>query len=192
MGMYDDVNISDALPYSEEMKELGLDKNDKGFQTKDLDCCLSKYYIQGNRLFQEFYKINEWVEGDPKAKSIMDIIGYLKREEPYLKECIINSDFCFHNYVHDAQDKWDCWVEFKAVVQDGVIARYELVKFEKTDNTERKTREKEWKEEIEAQNRLWYNKYIFHTSFWYKVRRYWSSTCYKLSNIFHNLANKCP
>ena len=46
------------------------------------------------------------------------------------------------------QNKWDCWIEFKAIFSNGIVDRYELVEFKKTDNTERLKQEKEWKEKI--------------------------------------------
>ena len=56
MGMFDTINVSDPLPFSDEMKELGLNINNDSFQTKDLENTLSLYYIQGGKLFLEKYK----------------------------------------------------------------------------------------------------------------------------------------
>ena len=47
MGMFDNISVADPLPYNSEMSELGLDINNRSFQTKDLDCVLAEYIIQG-------------------------------------------------------------------------------------------------------------------------------------------------
>ena len=84
MGMFDTINVSDPLPFSDEMKELGLNINNDSFQTKDLENTLSLYYIQGGKLFLEKYKKEEWVQGNQNAKHYLDRIGRLERAEPYL------------------------------------------------------------------------------------------------------------
>ena len=49
MGMFDTIQWGDKLPFSEEMREFGLDKNNWSFQTKDLDCCLANYVVQDGK-----------------------------------------------------------------------------------------------------------------------------------------------
>lgn len=189
--MFDYISVLDPLPFTDEMKSLGLDSIEF-FQTKDLDCSLSNYFIQGGKLFQEDYKINEWVEGDPKAESVMDKIGYMKREEPFLKQCFISQYISFYEYLDNVQGKWDCWVEFKAHVKDGVVISCELSSFEKKDNKERKQREKELENEWERIDSLWYNKYIFHTRFWRFLRRKITFGLYKIARFCDALSIKIP
>ena len=61
MGMFDDISVAANLPVNQQMIDLGLDKNNRGFQTKDLECCLDKYFIQDGILFLQKYKTNEWL-----------------------------------------------------------------------------------------------------------------------------------
>jgi len=69
----------------------------------------------------------------------------------------------------NVQDKWDCWVEFKAVFTESKLQKIELFKFDKTDNAERKQRNIEWEKQLEREDNLWYNKYFFRTKpyFWF-------------------------
>lgn len=191
MGMFDTLSISDTLPYTQEMKDLGLDKNDHNWQTKDLDNCMNLYYIQGGRLSLQRYKKSEWVKGDPKAKSVMDRIGYLNQEDPYLDPVNFHGEIYFYDFKQDVEDKWDCWIEFKAIFTNGIVDRYELVKFEKTDNAERKQRDKEWKEQMIKDSNKWINKYFFYTKpvRWFG-RKVWYRTCTAISNFFNKLAFK--
>lgn len=189
MGMFDTISVSDSLPYSDEMKELGLNINDSSFQTKDLENTLSQYYIQGGKLFLEKFKKEEWEQGDPNAKHYLDRIGRFKREEPYLDPVPYHGEIYFYDFKNNVQDKWDCWIEFKAVFSNGVVDRYELVKFEKTDNTERLEREKEWKEKFRIEQNKWYNRFFFHTGLyrWF-AHRVWYRGFSKLSQVLGRVA----
>jgi hypothetical protein len=84
MGMFDTVSWADPLPFSEEMIAHGLNKNNWSFQTKDFDCSMDNYVVQGNQLFLVKYRDEKWIEGDPKAKNLMDRLGYMDRTGEYL------------------------------------------------------------------------------------------------------------
>jgi hypothetical protein len=166
MGMFDTISVSGDLPFSQEMIDLGIDKNNLSFQTKDLDCTMSHYIIQNGELFEEKYKTEEWIAGDPTAKSIMDRIGFMERKGPYFDKVNFHGEIYFYEFLTNVQDKWDCWVEFKAVFTDGKLQKLELFKFDKTDNAERKARDAEMKEKIEKEQKRWINKYFFYTKFY--------------------------
>ena len=163
MGMFDDLSVADSLPFSQEMKDLGLDKNTYVWQTKDLGSSMEYYTIQGGKLFVQKFKINKWEEGDPKAKNFMDRIGHLVREEPYMEEVFHHGEVYFYDFKQDVQDKWDCWIEFKATFTKGELSGIELVKFDKEDNSERLERDRKWREEFRKNENLWRNKYFLHT-----------------------------
>lgn len=169
MGMFDTISISGDLPFSQEMIDLGINKNNLSFQTKDLECTMSHYFIQNGELFEEKYKTEEWIAGDPNAKSIMDKIGHMQREDPYFEKVNFHGEIYFYEFLMNVQDKWDCWVEFKAVFTESKLQKIELFKFDKTDNAERKQRNIEWEKQLEREDNLWYNKYIFRTKpyFWF-------------------------
>lgn len=189
--MFDTISISDSLPYTQEMKDLGLDKNDHNWQTKGLENAMDLYFIQGGRLFLQKFRKTEWVKGDPDAKSVMGRIGHINQEEPYLEPVYHHGEIYFYDFNSSVQDKWDCWVEFKAVFTNGTLDRYELVEFNKTDNAERKQREKEWQDKLMKNNNKWINKYFLHTKpvRWFSMK-VWYRACNGLASFFYNLAHK--
>lgn len=188
--MFDTLSISDSLPYTQEMKDLGLSSNNHNWQTKDLDNSMSLYYIQGGRLLEQKYKTTEWVEGDTKSKNWLDRIGHMKKEDPYLEPVYHHGEIYFYDFVQNVQDKWDCWIEFKAIFTNGFVDRYELVKFDKKDNSERLQQEKEWKENQEKIASVWYNRYFFYTKpvRWF-MNRVWYRFFTKLSTLCSKVAN---
>ena len=191
MGMFDNISISDSLPFTQEMKDLGIDSNDRSWQTKDLECYMGEYVIQGGKLFEQKYKIENWIQGNKSSKNFVDRIGYLDRKEPYLSQVHYHGEVFFYNFIQDVQGKWDCWVEFKAIFTNGIVERYELVKFEKEENTERKQRDKEFYNNLQRERNLWYNKYFFHTKpyRWFTFR-IWRPGCNALGNFFYSIAHK--
>lgn len=189
--MFDTISISDTLPYTQEMKDLGLDINNHSWQTKDLDNVLSQYFIQGGRLFLQKYKIDNWVNGDPNGKSFLDKLGYLDRKDTYLEPIYHHGEIYFYDSVRDVQDKWDCWIEFKAVFTNGGLDRYTLVKFDKEDNAERIQLYKKFKDEMRERDSKWYNKYLFYTRpyRWFS-RKVWYNSCISISGFFNKIAYK--
>jgi hypothetical protein len=166
MGMFDTISISGDLPFSQEMIDLGLNKNNLSFQTKDLDCAMSHYIIQNGELFEEKYKTEEWIEGDKNAKNVMDRIGHMDRRDPYFAKVNFHGEIYFYEFVMNVQDKWDCWIEFKAVFTNSKLEKIELFKFDKTDNAERKTRDLQFQQRMEIEHKKWINKYFFYTKFY--------------------------
>lgn len=191
MGMFDNISVSSQLPFSEEMIALGLDKNVYIFQTKDLDCLMDSYFIQEEKLFRQCYKTEKFIEGDQKAKNWIDRLGHIEREEPYLQPIQFHGEIYFYDFVTNVQDKYDCWIEFKATFSEGKLNQIELFKFTKEDNAERKQREAKWREEIKRQNGIWYNKYFRHTKLyrWFS-HRVWYRFFHRLGNFCHSLSHK--
>ena len=185
--MFDTISVSGSLPFSEEMISLGLDKNNLSFQTKDLDCVLDCYVIQNGELFVQKYKTSKWTEGDKDAKNFMDRLGFLERDGPYLQKLYFHGEIFFYESFYDVQDKWDCWVEFKAVFTESKLQKIELFKFEKTDNAERKARNLEYMDKLKQEKSKWRNKYFFHTTpfLWLKRKIY-----YKIADGIVSLGQK--
>jgi hypothetical protein len=192
MGMFDTIQWGDNLPFSEEMKEFGLDKNNWSFQTKDLDCCLANYVVQDGNFFLEKYKSEKWVEGDPKGKSFMDRMGSLERTDQYLELQKITETIYMYDYRHDVLGLWDCTIEFKVVLIDGKVDSTELFEFKKVPSADRKEQEREWHAEREYENSRWYNRFIFHTPSYRWVRRILSRAFYKIGTFFQTISYKLP
>jgi hypothetical protein len=165
MGMFDYISVADKLPTNAEIDAAGLDLYKEPFQTKDLDNVLATYYIQCGRLFVEKYRSSTWVaDADAFAG------GYLDREEPYQEELVdFHGKINFYHLI-DKDDK-DHWVEYNAFFTHGKLDKIELFKYRVESNVERNQSLKEIFAKSEERNRIWYNKYIFHTKVWRKVRR---------------------
>jgi hypothetical protein len=192
MGMFDDVTVSDPLPVNDDMIALGLDKNVYSYQTKDLECCLDLYFIQGKKLFRKEYKETKWVEGNPKG-SLFDRLGHLERTGEYLQHLSgYHGTINFYTSINDVNGNLDCWVDYRATFTRGVCDKIELIRFTAEDNTERKARAKKWADEILKTNNIWYNKYIFHTKVWYGIRRKLQNILYKIGNLCHIARLKIP
>lgn len=172
--MFDNITVTDQLPFSQEMIDLGLDKNVRTFQTKDLECSFSEYYIQNGELFQKVYKNEKWIKGDPKAKSFIDRLGYMERTDQFLKKVDFHGIIYFCDNQYHVEDKWDCWIEFKAIFTNSKLEKIELFRFEKMDSQERKRRSEEWLKKSERERNLWRNKYFFDTMpfLWFKRKIY--------------------
>jgi len=166
MGMFDYISVADTLPTNSEIDAAGLNLYKEPFQTKDLDNILATYFIQGGRLFVEKYRSSTWVaDADAFAG------GYLDREEPYQEELVdFHGKINFYHFI-DKDDK-DHWIEYNAFFTHGKLDKIELVKYSAEPNTERKESLKNLFVESEKRNKIWYNKYIFHTKVWRKIRRF--------------------
>ena len=190
MGMYDTIIVVDKLPWPEEAISLGLNTAANDFQTKDLDCVLGEYTIQGGRLFVKKWKETRWVEGDKAAVFFGDRLGYMERIGEYMEELPHHGAINFYDFANDVDGRWDCWVEFKAILNRGIIENIELVEFNKEDNTERKERERKCIEEQERQERLWYNRYFLRTKVVCRVRRKISRFLSKAASGLQTLSYK--
>jgi hypothetical protein len=154
MGMFDTITIKDTkdnrieLPWTSEMCELNLHTKIPEFQTKDLISCMANYSIVDGRLL-------------------------LQRSGERWEDQNYHGNLSLYTYVQDQNPgKYDCWVEFRAIFTNGQLERYELVNFEKSDNTNRINSENEYIRLIQIINAKWYNKYLFHTTPWRWLRRW--------------------
>lgn len=167
--MFDYISVSDSLPYNQDMIDFGLNTNNHPFQTKDLNCYLGAYFIQGGKLFEQKYKTNEWIKGDEKSDSFMDKLGHVKQEDPYLEEIKHHGTINFYHYAET--DGYDHWIEYVAYFTHGKVEKIELHEYRKTDNTERKASEAAFVEKLRIMHNKWYNKYLFHTKPWRKINK---------------------
>ena len=190
MGMFDTISIGDSLPSTPEMKALGFDVNNRSFQTKDLSNSLSNYVIQDGILFEKKYRINEFVEGNLKSKDWIDRLGHIKREQPYLERVTgyQNCEINFYDHTQNVQGLYDCWVEYKAIFNNGKCTSIVVDKFNQVSNYDRLKQEREWLEDMNRINNLWYNKYFRHTWVGKQFAKIWYKVCNKLSLFFGRIS----
>jgi hypothetical protein len=209
MGMFDTVQWSDPLPFSQEMKDIGLDKNDWSFQTKDLDNTLSDYIVQGNQLFLKKYNDAKWADGDSKSETVLGRFGhhplcqslFADAVDPdmiivggaeYIEPIKYTGTLILLDCRDDVMDLWDCKIEFKVEFVDGILKSIDLYDFQKNSNQIRIKRNTIMQERIDLINSLWYNKFIFHTKPYRWLRNRISRKLYKIGTLFHSLSYKIP
>ena len=157
------------------MIQLGLGLRSWNLQTKDFDCALDVFVLKDGVLHEKRYRVETWVPGDPQGESVMDRIGHLHRDGMYLQTLAVNDTITAYDFVQDVDVRWDCWCEWEMKFSNGTLTHVELVKFTKTDNTDRKAKEKAFMDEIRINSAKWYNRYIFHTRAycWFSGRARW-------------------
>lgn len=190
MGMFDTVTWEDDRPYTQEMADAGLNKGVQGFQTKDLDCAMQYYVVQGGKLYLQKFKHEEWVPGDPKAKSLMDRIGYLNRHDPYLDPVKLTTTIQMYDYRQSVDNRWDCWIEYEVIFNEGIVKSISLVKFTKESDFARKEQERHWKEKRERESARWVNRFFFYTKPYHFVARNLRRGLYALAKFTYKIANK--
>jgi len=192
MGMFDSIQCKYKLPLPKKLMELkGFDFSNHTFQTKSLEDSLSYFEIRKDgKLYEEVCEY-KWVEGDPKAKSVMSRIGHRKT---------VSSNFVFRknftgviNFYDSIQDgdsakelKNDYWIEFSALVKNGKITEIKLVKFEASDNTERREQEIKHMKKMQQRNNLWNRWYMKYLYFYY------DKAVRKIFFHYRNLSQKLP
>ena len=186
MGMFDYISVADKLPTNSEIDSAGLNLYSEPFQTKDLDNIMATYYIQGGRLFVEKYKVTEWVE-DPEGFAG----GYIDRKEPYQEEIFDHHGKINFYHLID-KDDYDHWVEYDAYFNRGKLEEIKLVKYRKESNVEKKKGLEDLFNRMKESRNKWYNKYLFHTKCWGKIRKFICSCLYWIENLLGTIRIRLP
>lgn len=190
MGMFDTIAWSDSVPTTPEMDELGLNKRDWEFQTKDLECLMDLYFVQGGKLYINKHRRTEFIEGDPQAKSLLDRLGHIEHYEPYQEFVAKTATIRMCDYRQSVQDAWDCWVEYEVVFKDGIVDSVKLLEFRKESDAARKEQDRKWMEKMKYENSLWINRYLFHTRPYLKCSAFLRRRLYRLAEFIYIIANK--
>jgi len=203
--MFDTITCKYPLPRPDNPMELkDFNFNSTSFQTKDLENVLDDYEIREDGSLWIRRTESERVEGDKKAKSFIDRFGHMKLIKEWWEPTKFTGVIEFYNSIgfdgevdRDSYEK-DYWVEFIATFVDGQITTVGLLKFEGTNNAERKKRDAEWKEKMRLEKILWdkwYMKYLYrhydNAVSW--IFRKWSwlfqklPPCYRIERFFRPL-----
>ena len=184
MGMYDSIVCKYPLPMPDDPK--GYSGSDD-FQTKDFDQSLATYTIDENgQLFIHRYE-GEWEPGNKDSKSFIGKIGYFKTTKKWLEELKTTTTIIFYDYIHSQNTDYDYFIEYESVFVNGKITSVKLIKFEATDNAERKRKDIEFNEQMKKHHeftKTWKYKYF--------VKPYNKTISYlfrKTGNAFHNLSH---
>ena len=206
--MYDTIIIKQDIPINEAMKRLNIDtrlnllrgtnsekKLDEmctEFQTKDLDRCLEYYKLENNKLYEQKFKENKWIEPDPKTKDKWES-GYLERSGEYWEEIPYHGIINFYTGINNIMDRYDIWVEYKATFSHGNLDSIEIFNFREESNEARINKELKWKMQLDYERGIWYNKFIFHRKYWCKFQfNLWYKGWYKLAEYCHYMSRLLP
>ena len=172
MGMFDEIQCKVPLPAKKGLKTAAEWKN-YTFQTKDLDNFLGHYEIRKSGLW-----VNKIEYSGAEITSQETFVGSASRH-PFLapleieSEKWVKADFTgyitFYDSINnDADDQHDLWVEFGGHFDKGKLqGKIELLKWEESNNAERKANTKKWKEEAKTRKEYeeeWRYKYFFKYS----------------------------
>ncbi len=155
MGMYDDIVCKYPLPLPEDTKGF----HPCGFQTKDLENALDCYEIRedGTLWLRECER--EYTEGNPKGKTWSEKIGLVKETKVWWTHVKLTKTINMYTYQH-GEGEYDYWVEFVIEFVDGVINKITLLKFNATDNVERKENDRQFIEGLKR--RMKFEKTLFY------------------------------
>jgi hypothetical protein len=186
MGMYDEIIVKQNLPIPEVIFALKDWKNYR-FQTKDLDNCLSEYWIsEEGELFEHIIE-REYIpytdeERKNKNHKFWDIWKDVIEKESRDEKVDYHGTLTFYTY-DEIDDDTNFWIEFKAYFIYGKLDKIESVEF-KLDK-DRKAHNKKWEEEYKRRSKHPWNRFKHYASylgwrwFWRKI----SNLLYKFSNF---------
>jgi hypothetical protein len=140
MGMFDRLYVETELPLNDELKKLQINWKEEEFQTKDLDCFLTKYKIQedGTLCSFGFGGIDDDLPDEELEKTW--------KEEKY--HGTINFYTGFYGL-----DGFDWWVEFIAYFSYGKLDKIELTEATSRSSAERVLREAEIYEKLNTRKK---------------------------------------
>jgi len=169
MGMFDYLDVKFPLPMPKDpMGFTGV--GSCGFQTKDLENCLSTYQIREDGSVWLKKVKNKYVPGNPDDDSLLGRLGHV---EPISSKWVLVEHLPktieFYDYQQTRNGNYDYYIVYVATVVKGKVKRVKIKTFEATENSSRKAREAIWEKEHEERAKFcntWYYKYIL--SYWNK------------------------
>lgn len=149
MGMYDDIVCKYPLPLPEDTKGF----HPCGFQTKDFENALDCYEIREDGTLWLRECVREYTEGDPKGKTWSEKFGIVKETKVWWTPVKLTTTINMYTYQH-GEGQYDYWVEFVIEFVDGVLNKINLVKFETTDNSDRKESNRQHMEQLKKRKQF--------------------------------------
>jgi len=158
MGLFDNITVDKSVDLPKPNNFKSFNFHARLYQTKDLSCFLTEYRFKDGEL-QERKSEHIFVEDK------LHMLGGYCKEQPgtvkWVKRLDITDYIYFYDLWKDITPDSDVWLEYSAHIVDGNIKEIKLVKFDLTDNSERKKKDKEFKDEItKHKNRNWFERTI--------------------------------
>ena len=125
--LFDLLKCKMTLPLPSELFELkDVDWTSAVFQTKDLIKSLNLYEIREDKKLYISENTNENI----KENSTWETLNW--------KPSDITSTFTFYTFIDDEDFNEDFWVEFSAIVKNGIVENIKLERFEHWNRKKRK------------------------------------------------------
>ncbi len=167
--MFDYVDVQYPVPMPKDPKGY-TGTHSFGYQTKDLENCLTSYQIRKDGSVWWKQVKSKYVAGNENSDSIF---GRLGRMEPISSKWVrvenIPKSINVYDYNESEKGDFDYFIEYEISFAKGRVKKVKLVKFEANDNSGRKARTAEWQKKWEQRDKFcskWYFKYIL--SHWNK------------------------
>ena len=144
--MYDSVEVLYKLPMPEDPKGF---TGSEGYQTKSFDNLLSLYEIDEKGELYVQKSEGEWVNGDPKAKSLMSRLGYMKTTRTWRERVFFNGAADIYDYQNGKGD-YDYWIQYKLSFNNGILCEASILQLEATPNEKRKKSDEEFRKKLQA------------------------------------------
>lgn len=194
MGMFDYVDVQYPVPMPKDPKGY-TGTPSFGYQTKDLENCLTTYQIRKDGTVWWKQVKSKYVAGNENSDSIFGRIG---RMEPISSKWVraenLPKSIRVYDYNESEKGDYDYYVEYEISFSKGKVKKVKLIKFEANDNSGRKIRTAEWMKKCDERSKFcntWYFKNLF--SPWnkfvclsekkiYKVLTFMSGNLFKVSS----------
>jgi hypothetical protein len=169
--MFDSITIDKSVDLPKPDNFESFNFHERSYQTKDLNCLLAEYRFKDGEI-QERKSERIFVEDKTH------LLGGYCQEKPdtvkWVKRADITDYICFYDLWNDITPDSDVWLEYSAHIVDGNIKDIKLVKFDFSDNSERKKREREFREKtIKHNNRKWFERTIDSIRYHLRLRLSW-------------------
>jgi len=191
MGMFDNIICRYPLPLSDKLKAINTDWARADFQTKDLDCSLSMYYINESGEIEEEVIEREYIpypEGE-EPDCAWCVWKEVKITNRYLKPVDFHGKISFYTSL-SYDETQDVWVEFDAYFIYGKLDKIILTE-DRLDKAS-ELRNKEIFDEIAEKNKKPWptTKRLLKPFGWHWFWGKMSRACYKMHQFFGSLQTK--
>lgn len=139
--------------FPDGLGELDLNElQNADYQTKDLgETFVGYFYLKKKEGVYRLYKHDieyKWIEGNKKAKSFMDQLGYM--EEVSTKEILVDDvgTNTIRVYSHFEKENYDYWVDFDLVFLENELLKVEVAEVKKNSNEHRKKSDEEFRKKL--------------------------------------------
>jgi hypothetical protein len=186
MGMFDNITVKKKLPLTKELKSLNINWKEHQFQTKDLENCLSDYFISKEGYLFEKVVEREYIpytEEERKKQTGFSMWKEVIEKNQYNKKVDFHGKITLYD-TFELSEEEQIWVDFVAYFIYGKLDKIELLTTKKYKSNKFSFQDFMEKRK-EAENKI---SYRLKKSFGvFIVCKHLQKICYQLSSTFARL-----